>query len=87
MYPDIEAVFIDTGLEYPEIRELVKTIDNVKWLGSENNFTMLSKNIVIQLQEKQASFVNDLQNAKSNNEVTRNLRLTRYNKKEVFPMC
>lgn len=32
IYPDIEAVFLDTGLEYPEIREFVKTKDNVRWL-------------------------------------------------------
>lgn len=29
IYPDIEAVYNDTGLEYPELREFVKTIDNV----------------------------------------------------------
>lgn len=34
----IEAVFIDTGLEYPEIREFVKTFDNVTWLKPEMNF-------------------------------------------------
>ena len=28
-FPDIEAVFVDTGLEYPEIRQYVKTFDNV----------------------------------------------------------
>jgi 3'-phosphoadenosine 5'-phosphosulfate sulfotransferase (PAPS reductase)/FAD synthetase len=28
IYPDITAVFSDTGLEYPEIREFVKTFDN-----------------------------------------------------------
>lgn len=38
IYPDIEAVFVDTGLEYPEIREFVKTIDNVTWLKPEMNF-------------------------------------------------
>ena len=32
IYPDIEAVFVDTGLEYPEIREFVKTFENVTWL-------------------------------------------------------
>lgn len=31
-YPDIEAVFCDTGLEYPEIRDFVKTKENVTWL-------------------------------------------------------
>lgn len=29
MYPDIKAVFFDTGLEYPEIRQFVKKFDNV----------------------------------------------------------
>lgn len=38
LYPDIPAVFIDTGLEYPEIREFVKTFDNVVWLKSKKNF-------------------------------------------------
>ena len=38
LYPDIEAVFVDTGLEYPEIREFVKTLDNVTWLKPEMNF-------------------------------------------------
>lgn len=38
IYPDIEAVFIDTGLEYPEIREFVKTFDNITWLKPKMNF-------------------------------------------------
>lgn len=38
IYPDVPAVFIDTGLEYPEIREFAKTIDNVIWLKPEKNF-------------------------------------------------
>ena len=29
LYPDVVAVFCDTGLEYPEIRDFVKTFDNV----------------------------------------------------------
>lgn len=29
MFPDVEAVFCDTGLEYPEIREFVKKQENV----------------------------------------------------------
>lgn len=38
IYPDIPAVFVDTGLEYPEIREFVKSIDGVTWLKPEMNF-------------------------------------------------
>lgn len=36
--PDIPAVFVDTGLEYPELREFVKTIPNVIWLKPKMNF-------------------------------------------------
>ena len=32
MYPEMEAVFADTGLEFPEIREFVKTKENVTWV-------------------------------------------------------
>ncbi len=32
MYPEVPAVFVDTGLEFPEIREFVKTLPNVEWL-------------------------------------------------------
>lgn len=38
IYPDIPAVFVDTGLEYPEIREFVKSIDGVTWLCPKMNF-------------------------------------------------
>lgn len=38
IYPDVPAVFVDTGLEFPEIREHVKTVDNVTWLRPEMNF-------------------------------------------------
>lgn len=38
IYPDIEAVFVDTGLEYPEIKEFVKTFDNVTILRPKMSF-------------------------------------------------
>ena len=38
MYPNIPAVFCDTGLEYPEIREFVKGFDNVEWIKPKKNF-------------------------------------------------
>lgn len=37
-YPSIKAVFVDTGLEYPEIREFVKNFDNVVWLKPNTTF-------------------------------------------------
>lgn len=38
MYPDIPAVFVDTGLEYPEIREFVKSFSNVEIIHPEKTF-------------------------------------------------
>ena len=43
IYPDVPAVFIDTGLEYPELREFVKSIPNVVWLKPEMNFKRVIK--------------------------------------------
>ena len=41
LYPNVPAVFIDTGLEYPEIRDFVKTVDNVIWLKPKMPFTQV----------------------------------------------
>lgn len=43
LYPDIEAVFVDTGLEYPEIRQFVKTFDNVTILRPKMRFDEVIK--------------------------------------------
>lgn len=37
-FPDIKAAYVDTGLEYPEIRDFVKTIPNVTWLRPDMPF-------------------------------------------------
>jgi 3'-phosphoadenosine 5'-phosphosulfate sulfotransferase (PAPS reductase)/FAD synthetase len=37
-YPDVPAVFVDTGLEYPEIREFVKRTENVAWIRPAQTF-------------------------------------------------
>lgn len=36
-------MFCDTGLEFPEIREFVKSIDNVTWLKPEMNYKTVIK--------------------------------------------
>ena len=44
LYPNVVAVFVDTGLEFPEIRSFVKTFDNVVWLKPKMTFReVLSK--------------------------------------------
>lgn len=43
IYPDIPAVFIDTGLEYPEIKNFVKTKENVTIIKPEMSFREVIK--------------------------------------------
>lgn len=38
LYPDAISAFSDTGLEYPEIRDFVKTISNVEWIYPKTTF-------------------------------------------------
>ena len=37
-YPNIEAVFVDTGLEYPELKEFVNSFDNVTIIRPKMSF-------------------------------------------------
>lgn len=43
IYPDIEAVFVNTGLEYPEIQRFVKTFDNATILRPKMRFDEVIK--------------------------------------------
>lgn len=38
LYPNVKAMFVDTGLEYPEIRDFVRTFDNVDIVRPKMNF-------------------------------------------------
>lgn len=75
MYPEVPAVFCDTGLEYPEIRNFVKSVDNVTWLKPEMNFRqviekygypVISKDVSLLLyyanhsKNKKQNYINDL---------------------------
>lgn len=37
-FPNVKAVYVDTGLEFPEIKEFVKSIDNVETLRPKKTF-------------------------------------------------
>lgn len=43
IYPNMEAVFINTGKEFPEIQQFVKTIDNVRWMRPKYTFAEIVK--------------------------------------------
>ena len=44
LFPEVEAVFVNTGLEYPEIQQFVKTFDNVTILRPKMRFDEVIKN-------------------------------------------
>ena len=37
-YPNVVAVFVDTGLEYSEIRDFVRTVNGVTWIKPKYTF-------------------------------------------------
>lgn len=41
MFPKIGAVYVDTGLEYPEVREFVKQYGNVEIIRPKMNFRQI----------------------------------------------
>jgi len=77
IYPKVPAVFVDTGLEYPEVREFVKTIDNVTWLKPKMPFTEVIKKYGYPvISKEQSRYIRDCQNPTENNVITRRRRMT-----------
>lgn len=71
---DIPAVFSDTGLEYPEIRDFVKTIDNVVWVKPKLNFRqVISKYGYPLISKEQSRYLYDIRTSKS--EKLKNIRI------------
>ena len=74
LYPDIEAVYIDTGLEYPEIKEFVKQQENVRILRPRMAFKQVIEKYGYPIVSKNISqYVYEARNTKSDK--LRNLRL------------
>lgn len=74
LYPDLPAVFADTGLEYPEIREFVRTIDNVVWLKPKMKFPeVIEKHGYPVVSKEISGKIREIRNTKS--EYLRNKRL------------
>jgi len=74
IYPDVPAVFSDTGLEYPEIRNFVKTFDNVVWVKPKKNFKQVIEEYGYPvISKEQSSFIEEYRNTKS--EKLKNIRI------------
>lgn len=79
IYPDIPAIFVDTGLEYPEIREFVKTIDNVEWLKPKMSFKkVIDTHGYPVISKRIARMLRVMQNPTPENKATRRLFVTGY---------
>lgn len=66
IYPRVPAVFVDTGLEYPEIKEFVRTIDNVTWLKPKMPFPqVIEKYGYPVVSKEQSQYIQQYRNAKS----------------------
>jgi 3'-phosphoadenosine 5'-phosphosulfate sulfotransferase (PAPS reductase)/FAD synthetase len=78
IYPDVEGVYCDTGLEFPEIRDFVKTNIDVKWIKPSISFKkVLEKYGYPVISKEQAKFISEWRNAKE----TSKLKTVRWNGK------
>lgn len=80
IYPDVPAVFVDTGLEYPELREFVKTIPNVTWLKPKMNFRKVIETYGYPIISKEVSKrVVEYHNAEEKNNLEKSLAYQEFN--------
>lgn len=54
---DIKGVFVDTGLEYPEIRQFVKTFDNIEIIRPKMSFVEVIKKYGYPIISKEISMI------------------------------
>lgn len=84
LYPSVPAVFLDTGLEYPEIRSFVRTIRNVIWLKPKKPFTQVIQEYGYPVVSKEVSQkVNQIRN--TNSQYLRDLRMGLKGRKSSLP--
>ena len=66
VYPNIKALYIDTGLEYPEVKQFVKTWDNVDIIRPKMNFKqVIEKYGYPVISKEQSQYIYQYRNAKS----------------------
>ncbi len=70
---DIVGVFCDTGLEYPEVRDFVRSVDNVVWIKPAMGFReVIERYGYPVINKEQASYIYDYRT--TNSEKLRHLR-------------
>ena len=77
IYPDVEAVFVDTGLEYPEVKELNTRTPNCTILKPDMQFKkVIEKYGWPVISKKMSQYISETRIATGNNDNTIHLRLT-----------
>lgn len=76
VYPEVEGVFVDTGLEYPEIKEFVKTKENITTIRPNKSFKQVLDEYGYPVISKKVAYqINVLKNPNESNKATRKLYL------------
>jgi 3'-phosphoadenosine 5'-phosphosulfate sulfotransferase (PAPS reductase)/FAD synthetase len=79
LFPDVLAVFSDTGLEYPEIKSFIKSYENVKVIRPKLSFRqVIDKYGYAVVSKKIANMIRVLRHPTDRNIATRNLHTTGY---------
>ena len=74
IYPNIKALYIDTGLEYPEVKQFVKTWDNIDIVRPKMNFREVLNNYGYPvISKEQSQYIYDYRN--TNSEKLKKIRL------------
>lgn len=81
---DCPCVFVDTGLEYPEVRNFAIQNADVVLRPKMNFRQVILKYGYPVIGKNQARYIRDLQNAHGQNDATVNLRLTGYNRAGTY---
>ena len=75
-YPDVPAVFADTGLEYPEVRRFVNTRTNVTIIKPKISFTeVISKYGYPVISKEQSQFIHEVRHCESKSGKNYNRRM------------
>ena len=66
VYPDVPAVFADTGLEYPEIKEFVRSTENITIIRPKMTFkSVIEKYGYPVISKRQAQYIREARNTNS----------------------
>ena len=64
IYPNVRGMFLDTGLEYPEIRDFVKTFKDIDWMKPNTSFReSVEKNGIPYPSKEVARYVHDIRHS------------------------